>query len=57
MYNELRTRVGKGIESIQRIHKKQNQGKVQEKEDKQKTEDIQQAAQAQEASLNNYYPE
>lgn len=57
VYNELRTRVGKGIESIQRIHKKQNQGKVQEKEDTQKTKDIQQAVQVQKASLNNYYPD
>lgn len=55
VYNELRTRVNKGIEGMERIHKMNEKSKAQEKKRVQQTKAIQQAGVAHEASLNNYY--
>lgn len=55
VYNELRTRVDKGIEGMARIRKMNEKSKAQEKQRVQQTKAIQQAGVAQKASLNNYY--
>ena len=55
VYNELRTRVDKGIEGLARIRKMKGKTKAQEKQRVQQTKAIQQAGVAQEASLNDYY--
>lgn len=55
VYNELRTRVDKGIEGMARIRKMKGQAKEQEKQRARQTKAIQQAGVSQEASLNDYY--
>ena len=55
VYNELRTRVDKGIEGLSRIRKMHEKSKAQEKQRVKQTKAIQQAGVAQKASLNNYY--
>ena len=55
VYNELRTRVDKGIEGLTRIRKMNDKSKAQQKQRLQQTKAIQKAGVAQKASLNNYY--
>ena len=55
VYNTLRTRVNKGIEGLARRRRMMAQAKAQERLRAKQTKAIQQAGEAQEASLNDYY--
>ena len=55
LYNELCSRVDKGIQGLERIRKMKNKTKEQEKKHKQQTKSTQQESQAINAETNKYY--